>query len=192
MASYYPPTEILAIFDTSVFNKPNFLTYGSAIALYLTPAQGDARYLRLDGTNMMSSDLNTNNHMISNLSTVLPTNNQAVSFLSGKALFISRDGSNSMLGGLNMNVNQLYNVSALNAPSGYDLLLQIANVNYLQLSTTAATFSKNIKFNYSSSIGIDMNTNRITNLSLPTGPTDATNLLYAMHCIYVKMVREIK
>jgi len=56
--------------------------------------------------------------------------------------FLKVDGSNQMNADLNMNNHSIFNVSALNSPQGYNLNLQLANANYLQLSTTSSTFSK--------------------------------------------------
>ena len=66
--------------------------------------------------------------------------------------FLKVDGSNQMNADLNMNNHSIFNVTALNSPQGYNLNLQLANANYLQLSTTSTTFSKFITFNFTTGI----------------------------------------
>ena len=90
-------------------------------------------------------------------------------------LRLKLDGLSAMTGDLNMNNHSIFNVSALNSPSGYNLNLQLANANVLQLSTTSSTFSKFITFNFTTGTGINMNSNSITNLSNGVADGDGIN-----------------
>ena len=90
-------------------------------------------------------------------------------------LRLKLDCLSAMTGDLNMNNHSIFNVSALNSPSGYNLNLQLANANVLQLSTTSSTFSKFITFNFTTGTGINMNSNSITNLSNGVADGDGIN-----------------
>ena len=170
--------------DGSVTMTGDFNTGGHKITNLRSPSSNsepatksytDSNFLKLDGTKKMSGNLDMNSNQIENLDT--PTNNNQPTTLGFTDLkYLHVTGTNKMAKRLNMNDKKIINLSPPTA------LNDATNKKYVDdiLLLNSVTMSNYLKKDGSTPLtgNLNLNSNKITNLSTPTSNTDAANKEY--------------
>ena len=137
-----------------------------------------SRLIKLDSSGKVAGDIDMNNNSIGNLP--YPTGDkQPVTLNYGNLTYLKRDGSNTMNNNLNMDNKKIYN---LNTPTDD---ADAATRKYVddKISINVGALGNYLKKDGTTALtgDLDLNSNKIINLSTPTLDTDATNKEYVDH-----------
>ena len=138
---------------------------------YVDGHSTNANYLKVDGSNMMTGDLNMNEQKVKN--TLDPTDEQDTvnkRYLESQLTdYLKRDGQSPMTFDLNMNNFRILNVKDFNPATSS--LQDVPNIKYIQdnfMSSSASILTGNL----------NAGNNRIFFLANPVSSTDAVNKSY--------------
>ena len=148
----------------------------AATKLYVDESKVDGSvFLKLDGTRKMTESLDMNNNPIGNRP--LPSGNHPpVTILYGDRSYLKRDGSNTMNNNLNMDNKKIFNLTT--PTNNHDA----ANKKYVgdKFSIIGGALANYLKKDGTTPLtgDLNLNNNKIINLSTPTSDTDATTKKY--------------